>query len=60
MELEESLYWIELLESAGILDRRRLGALEDETSQLMAILVTLIKNKKAGKNQKSEIRNQNE
>ena len=47
MELEESLYWIELLEAAGILVRRRLSAIEDETSQLTAILVTLIKNAKA-------------
>jgi four helix bundle protein len=47
MELEETLYWIELLESAGIVNPRRLAALEDETSQLTAILVTLIKNAKA-------------
>ena len=40
-------YWMELLESEGIISARRLVALKDEASQLIAIFVTLIlKNKK--------------
>ena len=46
MELEESLYWLELLEHSGIVSRQRLAALVNETDQLTAILVTLIKNAK--------------
>lgn len=46
MELEETLYWIELLEHAGIVKKSRLLALEDEASQLTAILVSLIKKAK--------------
>lgn len=47
MELEESLYWFELLEHAGITTREQLEWFVDETSQLMAILVALIKKSKA-------------
>jgi four helix bundle protein len=47
MEAEETLYWLELLEGAGIVSASRLTSLESEMSELMAILVTLIK--KAGK-----------
>jgi len=46
MELEETLYWMELLEDAKILPARRLAALKDETGQLSAIFVTLIKQAK--------------
>jgi len=42
MELEETLYWLELLEDANIIPARRLAALKDETGQLSAIFVTLI------------------
>ncbi|MEO6260331.1 MAG: four helix bundle protein [Thermoanaerobaculia bacterium] len=47
LELEETLDRLELLESAEIVTPRRLAALENETSELTAILVTLIKNAKA-------------
>jgi four helix bundle protein len=46
MELEETLYWIELLEHSAIVPRKRLVDLETETGELTAILVTLIKNSK--------------
>jgi four helix bundle protein len=46
-EADESLYWMELLESEGFISARRLVGLKDEASQLIAIFVTLIlKNKK--------------
>ncbi len=43
MELEESLYWLELLEGANVFPSERLESLKAETSELMAILVSLIK-----------------
>jgi len=46
MELEETLYWLELLEHAGIVSAKKLAALEDESGQLTALFVTLIKNAK--------------
>lgn len=46
MELEETLYWIELLEQAAILKPSRLLALKTETDELTAILVSLIKRAK--------------
>ncbi len=45
-ELEETLYWLELLSDSGILPPSSLTDLQDETSQLMAIFVTCIKNAK--------------
>jgi four helix bundle protein len=44
MELEESGYWLELLADAEIIPADRLAALQDEVSQLTAILVIYIKN----------------
>src|SRR3954447_10762275 len=46
MELEETLYWLELLEGAGLVTADRLAPLMDETSQLTAIMVTLTKKAK--------------
>ena len=46
MELEETLYWIELLEHSRIVRANRLSSLMDETNQLAAILVTLTKKAK--------------
>ncbi len=43
MELEETLYWLELLEYSGIVPATKLSSLMDETSELSAIFVTLIK-----------------
>jgi four helix bundle protein len=41
--LEESLYWLELLEGAKIFPSDKLKDLENETSELTAILVSLIR-----------------
>ena len=46
MELEETLYWLELLEQSGAVNPKKLAALKDESNQLSAILVTLIKKAK--------------
>jgi four helix bundle protein len=43
MELEETLYWLELMEQAGIVPPSRLALLKAETCELMAIFVALIK-----------------
>jgi four helix bundle protein len=47
---EETLYWLELLDDANIIPPRRLAALKDETGQLTAIFVTLIKQAKRNRN----------
>jgi four helix bundle protein len=43
MELEETLYWLELLERSGAVAAQRLASLKTEISELSAIFVTLIK-----------------
>lgn len=42
-ELEETGYWLELLEEADILPAKRLVDLRSETKELIAIFVTIIK-----------------
>jgi four helix bundle protein len=49
-ELDETAYWLELLVEAAIVPLSRLSALSDETSQLIAIFVTIIKRSKEMKN----------
>ncbi len=46
-ELEESAYWLELLQDSGIVPAERLGALCTETDELTAILVGIVKKMKA-------------
>jgi four helix bundle protein len=46
-ELEETRYWFELLRDAGVLPWDRLADLDSEADQLTAILVTLVKKRKA-------------
>ncbi|HYM61283.1 MAG TPA: four helix bundle protein [Thermoanaerobaculia bacterium] len=46
MELEETLYWLELLEHSSVIPPKRLTDSKDETNQLTAILVSLIKKAK--------------
>jgi four helix bundle protein len=43
MELEETLYWLELLEAVQIFAACKLAPLRQETSELTAIFVALIK-----------------
>ena len=45
-ELEETAYWLELLSEAEILETNHLKSLIQETQELIAIFVTLIKNAK--------------
>jgi four helix bundle protein len=46
-ELEESLYWMELLAEANLVPEAKLSDLTDEADQLIAILVTSIRKVKA-------------
>jgi four helix bundle protein len=42
-ELDESMYWMEILIEAKLMNARRLALLMTEASELMAILVTSVK-----------------
>ncbi|RPH92718.1 four helix bundle protein [candidate division KSB1 bacterium] len=42
-ELEETLYWLDLLAGSGIVKPVKLKALADESSELMAIFVSMVK-----------------
>ena len=48
-ELEETGYWLELLEESGIVSEGRLTEILSETNELTAILVTCAKNSKSRK-----------
>ncbi len=45
-ELEESVFWMDLLADAKIVTSAKLSALQEEASQLMAIFVTMSKRTK--------------
>ena len=47
-ELEETIYWLELLEGARICLREQLEPLRNEAGQLMAIFVTIVRKTKSG------------
>ena len=47
MELEETLYWLEIVEETNLVASRKLKPLQIETSELIAIFVSLIKKWKA-------------
>lgn len=52
-ELDETAYWLELLNDSGVVTAAKLSALRDECNQLLAIFTTISKNTKAGmKNQR--------
>ena len=42
MELEETLYWLEIVEGAKLISSEKLQSLKDETHELIAIFVSLI------------------
>ena len=46
-ELEETLYWLELIVESEIYSEKRLGDLMQEADELTAILITCVKNTKA-------------
>lgn len=45
-ELDESAYWLELLEKAAVVAPAKLSALRDECNQLIAIFTTISRNAK--------------
>ena len=45
-EIEETAYWLELLVEAGIVPVERLAPLRQETDELIAIFVTIVKKAK--------------
>lgn len=45
-ELEETMYWLELLVESGLVPNGQLEPLLDESNQLMAIYATIIRNAK--------------
>ena len=48
-ELEETMYWLELLVESEIFKQEKLQDLQNEAEQLMAILVTSVKTAKKNK-----------
>ena len=46
MELEETLYWLELLEGSEVFSVSRLENIQQETGELIAVLITVAKNAK--------------
>ena len=49
-ELDESEYWLELLVDESIVSREKMNPLLDETRQLIAIFVTIIKSSRSNHN----------
>jgi four helix bundle protein len=47
-ELEETIYWLELLEGTGLCLQDQVQPLKTEADQLMAILVTIVRRTKLG------------
>ena len=43
MELEETLYWLEIVEGANLMKAKKLEPLKLETNELIAIFISLIK-----------------
>ena len=43
MELEETLYWLEIVEGASLVSARKLNAIRTETQELIAIFVSRIR-----------------
>lgn len=48
-EIEETAYWLELLVEAGIVTAEKLAPLRQETDELTAIFVTILRKAKWGK-----------
>jgi len=46
-ELDETQYWLELISDARIVSAKRLAPLHQEAGELIAILVTIVKNVKS-------------
>ena len=52
-ELDETMYWLELLGDSGIVRRVRLNSLHEEANELLSILVTIVKRVKTKRSQSS-------
>ena len=48
-ELEETLYWLELMAESQIFSEERIKPLHEEAEELLAMFVTMVKNVKAKK-----------
>jgi four helix bundle protein len=48
-EMQEMLYWIELVKRSGLLSERRLQSLTEEAQEIRAILITMSANAKRRK-----------
>lgn len=48
-ELDESGYWLEIIQESGMLKSELVGKAAQETEELIAIFVTIIKKAKLGK-----------
>jgi four helix bundle protein len=48
-ELEETLYWLELMAESKIFSEERIKPLSEEAEELLAMFVTMVKNVKAKK-----------
>jgi four helix bundle protein len=46
-ELDETIYWMELISDGGFVQTERLASLQDEANQLLSILVACVKNAKS-------------
>jgi four helix bundle protein len=46
-ELDETAYWLELLEESGLMTAAKLKSLRGETDELLAIFVSIVKKVKA-------------
>jgi four helix bundle protein len=56
-EADESLYWLEMLEDAGVLSKTRLGPLKTEANELVAIFVAARQTARNNQNSKFKPRN---
>ena len=45
-ELDETIYWLELISESGIMPARKLEPLQNESEQLLAIFITITKKTK--------------
>jgi four helix bundle protein len=48
-ECDESIYWMELITEAGLMDEHRLDGLKDEAGQLIAMVVSSIRTARSRK-----------
>ena len=46
-ELDETAYWLELLEEAGLISADKLKSLRGETDELLSIFVAIVKKVKS-------------